>query len=154
MVYHNYMTNIFTIEIRHHLSLTRPDTMQTRHTVSRKVEKWFKRGYSDYYCKRPLCSKYLFGFSLTVFLDSVVFFTSSATSLQWSQRLSAGYLQCKVRLMYCMVLLFCIWRGFEAIVIFGGCSDSLVFLLIHSLYTTAEPARNRSLTNFLKSTVM
>ena len=35
---------------------------------------------------------------------------------------------------------------------FGGYSDSLVFLLIRSLCTTAEPERNRSLTNFLKST--
>ena len=37
---------------------------------------------------------------------------------------------------------------------FGGYSDRLVFLLIHSVYTTAEPARNRSLTNFLKPTAM
>ena len=37
---------------------------------------------------------------------------------------------------------------------FGGYSDSLAFLLVDSLSTTAEPARNRSLANFLKSTVM
>ena len=55
---------------------------------------------------------------------------------------------------WCMVLLYSIWRGFEAIVMFGDYSDSLVFLLIHSFYTTAEPAQNRSLTNFLKSAVM
>ena len=37
---------------------------------------------------------------------------------------------------------------------FGGYSDGLDFLLILSLYTTAEPARNRSLANFLKLTIM
>ena len=52
-----------------------------------------------------------------------------------------------------MVLLYCIWRGLDAIVMFGDYSDSLVFVLIHSLYMTAEPAENRSFTNFLKSTV-
>ena len=98
-------------------------------------------GYSDYYRKRPLYSMYLFGFIVYCFLDSVVFLASSGTSLQWgSHRLLAEYLQRKVRLMHCMVLSYCIWRGFEAIVMFGGYSDNLVFLLIHLLYTTAEPA--------------
>ena len=35
-----------------------------------------------------------------------------------------------------------------------GYSDSLVFLLIDSLPTKEEPACNRSLTNFVKSTIM
>ena len=100
------------------------------------------------------CILSIFWFHFYCFVDSVVFFTSSGKSLQWSHSLLAEYLQCKVRLIYCMVLSYCIWRGFEVIVMFGGYSDSLVFLLTHSLYTTAEPSRNRSLTNFLKSTVM
>ena len=33
-------------------------------------------------------------------------------------------------------------------------SESLIFLLIHLLSTKVEPGLNRSLTNFLKSTVM
>ena len=69
-------------------------------------------GYFDYYC--------IFLISFHCFVDSVVFFTSSGISLQWSPKLLAGYLQCKVRLMLCMVLLYCIWRGFEAIVTLGA----------------------------------
>ena len=38
------MINIFTIEIRTHLAQTRPDTMQTKHLVSKKVEKMAKKG--------------------------------------------------------------------------------------------------------------
>ena len=38
------MINIFTIEIRTHVAQTRSGTMQTRHLVSKKVEKWFKGG--------------------------------------------------------------------------------------------------------------
>ena len=45
------------------------------------------------------------------FVDPFVFFTSTETSLQWSYRLLAGYLQCKVRLMHFMVLLYRIWRS-------------------------------------------
>ena len=98
-------------------------------------------GFSDYYRMRPLYSMYLFGFIFYCFFDSVAFFASSGTSLQWgSHRLLAGYLQCKVRLMHCIVLSYYIWRGFEAIVMFRSYSDNLVFLLIHLLYTTAEPA--------------
>ena len=74
---------------------------------------------------------------------------SSGTSLQCSHRLLAGYLQCKVKTDALHGALYCIWRGFEAIVMCGGYSDSLVFLFIHSLYTTAEPAPKRSLTDFL-----
>ena len=81
-----------------------------------------------------------FWFHFYCFVDSVVFFTSSGTSLQWSHKLLAGYLPCKVRLMYSMVLMYCIWRGFEAIVMFGGYSDSLAFLLTYSHYITAELA--------------
>ena len=62
-------------------------------------------------------------------VDSVVSFSSSATSLQWSHRHLAAYLQCKVRLMHCMALLYRIWKGFGAIVMFGGYSDSSVFSL-------------------------
>ena len=82
-------------------------------------------------------------------MDSVVFLLPQEQVYSGPIDL-AGYLQCKVRLMHCMMLFFCIWRGFEAIVMLEGyCySDSLVLLLIHSLYTTAESARNRSLTNF------
>ena len=45
---------------------------------------------------------FLFHFYCSV--DSVVSFSSSATSLQWSHRHLAAYLQCKVRLMHCMAL--------------------------------------------------
>ena len=68
-------------------------------------------GYSDYYnCKRPLYSMYLVGFIFTVFVDSVVFLLpqeqvySGLIDFFW-------YLQYKVRLMRCMVLLYCISRG-------------------------------------------
>ena len=37
---------------------------------------------------------------------------------------------------------------------FGDYSEGLVFLLMHSFYTTAEPAWDRSLTCFLGSIVM
>ena len=97
------MIDIFTTEIRTHLAQTRPDTMQTRLLVSKKSRKMVKRGiiltggYSDYYCKRPLYSTYFLFSFLPSFVDSVVFFTASTTGLQWSHRLLAGYLQCKVR---------------------------------------------------------
>ena len=65
------MINIFTIEIRTHLAQTMPDTMQA--TVSEpKSRKMAKKGiiltegYSDYYCKKPLYSRYLIGFIFTV----------------------------------------------------------------------------------------
>ena len=67
---HNSIINIFTIEIHTHLAQTRPDTMQTRHLVSKKSRKMVKKG----------------------------------------------------------------------VILTGGYSDSLVFLLIHLLYTTAEPS--------------
>ena len=89
--------------------------------------------------KSHYCILCIFWVSFYCFVDSVVFFTSLGKSLQWSHRLLAGYLQCKVRLTHCMVLLCCVWGGFEAVIIFGGYSDNLVFLLIHFLYTTAEP---------------
>ena len=83
--------------------------MQTRLLVSNKVN----------YCRRSLYSNVSFWFHFYCFVDSVVFFTSSGTSLQWSHRLLAGYLQCKVRLMHCMVgaSVLHIRRGFEAIVL-------------------------------------
>ena len=89
------------------------------------------------------------------FVDSVVFFTSSKTSLHWFHILLAGYLQCKVKLMHCKFLLYCIWKGFEAVVMFRGYSDSFLFLLIDSLFIKLELAgKCRFNTNFLKSTVM
>ena len=85
------------------------------------------------------------------FVDLVVFFTSSETSLDWSHRLLAGYLQCKVARYFsyevslCFeVLCFCFEvsrrKGFEASVMFRGYSDGLVLLLIDLLTTRAEPA--------------
>ena len=72
---------------------------------------------------------FLFAFIFTVFLDS---------SLHWSHRFLAGHLQCKVRLMHCKVLLNCLWKGFEATVMFRIYSGSLVILLIDTLL----PKRN------------
>ena len=112
--------------------------------------------YYDYYYRRLFYSNVSFWFHIYCFLGSVVFFTSSETSLHWSQRLLAWHLQCKVRLIHCKVLLYCIYtlRGFEVIVMFQSYSDSLIFLLIDLLPAKAEPASNRSLTNFLILTVM
>ena len=53
-------------------------------------------------------------------------------------------LACKIRLMHCKVLLYCIWKGFEVVALFWGYSDSLVFLLIHSLSTKVEPRDHMS----------
>ena len=47
---------------------------------------------------------------------------------------------CKIRLLHCKVLSYCIWKGFEPILMFRSYSDSLVFLLIHLLSTKVEPA--------------
>ena len=79
-----------------------------------------KGGYSDYHCRGLFYSNVSFWFHFYCFVDSVVFFVSSVTSLRWSHRFLAGYLQCKVRLMYCTALQYCIWKGFEAIVMFWG----------------------------------
>ena len=147
MIYHNSMINIFTIEIRTHLAQTRPDTMQTRHLVSKIVEKWLKGGYSDS-CRglfwllllKAIVFYVSFWFHFLLYFRFSVFFASSGTSLQWgSHWLLAGYVQCKVRLMHCMVLSYCIWRGFEAIVMFRGYSDNLVF----SWYICLIPQRNQ-----------
>ena len=84
--------------------------MQTR-LLAKKSKNGSKGYYSDYYCKRPLYSMYLLGFIFTFFVDSVVFFTSSGTSLQWSHRLLAGYLQCgicNVKSDWCIAWFFCI----------------------------------------------
>ena len=112
-------------------------------------------GYSDYYCKGHciLCIL-LVSFLLFYRFGCLLYFSQEQVYIGTSHRLLAVNLQYKVRLIYCMVLLHCICGGFEAIVMFGGYSDSFVFLLIHSLYTTAKPVQTRSLTNFLKSTVM
>ena len=142
MIYHNSMINVLTIKLRTHLVQTRPDTMQTRHLVSKKVQKWLKRrsfrqGAILIIIVKGHCILCIFLFPFLLFcrFSCLRYFLR-----KWSHRLLAGHLQCKARLMHCMVLLYCIWRGFEAIVMFGGYSDSLVFLLIHSRYTTAEPA--------------
>ena len=91
------------------------------------------RDYSDYYCKMPLYSMYHFGFIFIVLkiqLSSLL----PQEQVQWSHRLLAGYLQCQVRLMYCMELLYCIWKGFEAIVIFGAILIASFSLDAFSLY--------------------
>ena len=92
-------------------------------------------GYSDYYCRVLLYSNVSFWFHFYCFVDSVVF-VLHRNKLFTSQKqvyigpidflLSCGYLQCEVRLM--QDLLYCIWKGFEAIVMFQGYSDSLVVL--------------------------
>ena len=112
--------------------------------MTQKVIKWTKEGYSggysDYSCGGLLYFNVFFWFQFYCFADSVVLFTSSEKSLHLSHRLLAGYLHCEVRLMHCKVLLYCIWKDFEDIIMLWGYSDSLVFLLIHSLSTRAEPA--------------
>ena len=155
------MINIFTDRNSHSFNPNEAGHQANETLSEQNSRKMVKKGviltggYSDNYCKRPLSSMYFFCFTFICFIDSAVFFTSLGTSLQSSHRLLAGYFQCKIRLIYCMVLLFFIQKGFEAIVMFGGYSDSLVFLLIRfSLHTTAHPEGNRSLANFLKSTVM
>ena len=45
----------------------------------------------------------------------------------------------EIRLVCCKVLLYCIWNGFGASVVWRP-SDSLVFLLIHSFSMNKEPA--------------
>ena len=137
MIYHNSIINIFTIRNSHSF-IPNEDGYHANETLSeQKSRKMVKKeviligGYSDYYCKRPLYSKCFFGFCFLVgycCVHSVVFFTSSETSLQWSHRLLAEHLQCKVRLMYCMVILHCIWRGFEAILIASFFSRYISFI--------------------------
>ena len=115
--------------------------------MSQKVIKWAKEGavliggYSNYYCRGLFYSIVSFGFIFTVLeiqLSSLL--SLKQVYIYWSHRLLAGYLQCKIRLMHCKVLLYCIWKGFKAIVMFLAYSDSLVFLLIDLLPTKAEPA--------------
>ena len=48
-------------------------------------------GCSDYYCRGLFYSNVSFRFHFYCFVDSVVFFTSSETSLHWSHRFLAGY---------------------------------------------------------------
>ena len=55
------------------------------------------RSYSDNYYKEAIVLYVSNWFYFCCFADSVVFFTSSGTSLQWSHKLLAGYLQCKVK---------------------------------------------------------
>ena len=112
----------------------RPDTFQTVIKSEPNSDKIDKRGgYSDYSCKGLFKSNVPFWFHLGNFTDSAVFLTSSETSLHWSHGLLAGYLQCKVRLMQCHVLLYCISKGSQAIVMFLSYSDRFVFLLTHLL---------------------
>ena len=42
--------------------------------------------------------------------------------------------------MLCKVLMYRIWKGFEAIAMFRGYSDGLIVLLSDSLSTKAQPA--------------
>ena len=53
--------------------------------------------YSDHYFRGLFYSNVSFRFHFYCFVDSVVFFTSSETSLHWYHSLVAGYLQCKVK---------------------------------------------------------
>ena len=89
------------------------------------------KGYSDYYCI------FLVSFLLFRRFSCVFHFLRNKFALVLQTL--ARYLQYNVRLMRRKVLLYCILKGFEAIVIFRGYSDSLVFLLIDSLPTKAEP---------------
>ena len=119
MIYHNSMINVLTIKLRTHLVQTRPDTMQTRHLVSKKVQKWLKRrsfrqGAILIIIVKGHCILCIF---LVPFLLFCRFSCLRYFLRKWSHRLLAGHLQCKARLMHCMVLLYCIWRGFEAILI-------------------------------------
>ena len=94
--------------ILHSVNQKRPDIFQTRRLVSQKVIK--QRGYSDCSCRELIYSNVSFWFHFYCFVDSVVYFTSSETNLLWSHRLLAGYLQWKVRLIHCKVLLYYIWK--------------------------------------------
>ena len=51
-------------------------------------------------------------------------------SLHWSNRLLAGHLQSKVRLMHCKVLLYSIWKGFKAIMLRDYSDESILSNLI------------------------
>ena len=82
--------------------------------------KWTRDGailigdYSDYYFIGLFYTNVSFSFHLHCVRDSVVFFTSSETSLRWSHRLLAGYMQSKVRLILqsAFVLHIVKFRGF------------------------------------------
>ena len=79
-----------------------------------KSNKLDNRGcYSDYSCRGLFYSSVSVWFSFYCFVESVVFFTSSETSLHWSHRLSAGYLRWKVRLMHSKVLLYLLVERFR-----------------------------------------
>ena len=73
--------------------------------MSQKVLKWTRDGailigdYSDYYVIGLFYTNISFSFHLHRVRYSVVFFASSETSLHWSHRLLAGYMQCEVRLI-------------------------------------------------------
>ena len=84
-------------------------------------------GHSDYSCRGLFYSKVSLWFHFYCFVDSVVLFISSETSLHWSQRLLVGYLQCKVRLVHCKVPLYCMWKDFEASLCFGAILIALFF---------------------------
>ena len=137
MISLNSILGMLRITFRTQQTEKGPDTVQTRLLVGQKLIKWAKEGailmgaYSDYYCRGLLCSLVSFWFHFSCFAYSVVFFTSSETSIHWSHRLLAEYSGCKMKRMNCKVLLYCIWKGFEAVVMFRGYSYCLIFLLIH-----------------------
>ena len=110
----------------------RPDTFQTfqrRFLLSQKVTKWTKEVAILIIIKEG-CSILSFWSPFYCFIDSVVLFTFSGTSLHRSHRALAWYLQCKVILMmHCKVLLYCIWKGFEAIFMFQNSLLDIFFVL-------------------------
>ena len=73
----------------------------------------YKRGdysdrgaFSDYSCRGSFHSNASFRFHFYCFVDLVVFFTSSQTSLHWSFRLVTGYFH--VQSGWCIASCFCI----------------------------------------------
>ena len=91
--------------------------------------------------------KYLFGsFSLFYIFSCLPYFLGNKSDLvlQTFDEIFA----CNIRLLHCKVLLYCIFKGCEAIVVSPGHSDSLVFLLTHYLSTKVESASKRSFPPF------
>ena len=62
---------------------------------------------------------YRFRFHFYYFVDSIVFFTSSETSMRGPSDFNWVF-ACEAKLVHCKVLLCCIWEGLKAIVIFGA----------------------------------
>ena len=89
-----------------------------------------------------------FWFYFYSFVDSSVFFTSSETNLLRLPQTFSWVFAMKSQTDTLQGASILYMESFEAIVMFQCYSDSLVFPLTDSLAT------NRSITNFLKSTVL